>query len=404
MAFKKIIVSNTSIESPEALFGDLRNRNVQGLLAQQADILREYLKKENCSDLALELPTGSGKTLVGLLIAEWKRRKYKQKCVYLCPTTQLVYQVAEQAQEKYGIKPVVFTGSKNNYSSIDTSKYVSCENIAITTYSSLFNSNPYFNDVDVLIFDDAHAAENYVSSCWSLEIDNIDKTSSLFEKIKEMIFPYIDENEQLRFRNPNNDSIDLQHISKLPTPYFCKILKDLYEVLDSETAESNLQFKWSMLKNNLCACNLYFTTNKFLIRPFIPPTENFPAFINAGQRIYMSATLGDGGDLERIFGRKKIVRIPAPKNYEKQGIGRRFFIFPMRVWEKEEATKKAIDWILKVPRTLILCPSDKDVKEINSYIDDNKNFDNHTIYYAKALETSKKEFVSSNNCNSFKQV
>lgn len=55
MAFKKIIVSNTSIESPEALFGDLRNRNVQGLLAQQADILREYLQKENCSDLAIRI-------------------------------------------------------------------------------------------------------------------------------------------------------------------------------------------------------------------------------------------------------------------------------------------------------------------------------------------------------------
>jgi hypothetical protein len=39
------------------------------------------------------LPTGSGKTLVGLLIGEWLRRKNKERVVFLCPTRQLVNQV-----------------------------------------------------------------------------------------------------------------------------------------------------------------------------------------------------------------------------------------------------------------------------------------------------------------------
>ncbi|WP_254400922.1 helicase C-terminal domain-containing protein [Streptomyces sp. AC555_RSS877] len=42
----------------------------------------------------------------------------------------------------------------------------------------------------------------------------------------------------------------------------------------------------------------------------------------------MSATLGDGGELERSFGRKKIARIPVPKGWDKEGTGRRFFLFP----------------------------------------------------------------------------
>jgi hypothetical protein len=42
----------------------------------------------------------------------------------------------------------------------------------------------------------------------------------------------------------------------------------------------------------------------------------------------MSATLGDGGELERAFGRRKITRIPVPANWETQGTGRRFFVFP----------------------------------------------------------------------------
>jgi len=39
--------------------------------------------------LALELPTGSGKTLVGLLIGEYRRRKNKEKVVFLCPNQSI---------------------------------------------------------------------------------------------------------------------------------------------------------------------------------------------------------------------------------------------------------------------------------------------------------------------------
>ncbi|HEX3188453.1 MAG TPA: hypothetical protein VHS30_01515 [Streptosporangiaceae bacterium] len=42
----------------------------------------------------------------------------------------------------------------------------------------------------------------------------------------------------------------------------------------------------------------------------------------------MSATLGAGGELERIFGRTTVKRIPIPKGWEKQGTGRRLFCFP----------------------------------------------------------------------------
>ena len=58
MVFKKNIANNISVESPEALFADLRNRTVEGLLSQQADMLREYLRNETYPDIALELPTG----------------------------------------------------------------------------------------------------------------------------------------------------------------------------------------------------------------------------------------------------------------------------------------------------------------------------------------------------------
>lgn len=63
----------TTVEKdPESIFRELQIPNIKGLWSQQADILREYYGnfKKN-TDVAIELPTGTGKTLIGLLIAEY---------------------------------------------------------------------------------------------------------------------------------------------------------------------------------------------------------------------------------------------------------------------------------------------------------------------------------------------
>src|SRR5947209_5119306 len=90
-------------DNPEALFRDLKSRSpqIQHLWSHQADILRAYHKEVGQKDVALELPTGTGKTLVGLLIAEWRRIALGERAVYLCPTRQLARQVGLRAIE-YG--------------------------------------------------------------------------------------------------------------------------------------------------------------------------------------------------------------------------------------------------------------------------------------------------------------
>ena len=73
--FKLSSTSSISIPNAEALFRDLKNRDprIQHLWSHQADIIRVYHEAIDHRDIALELPTGTGKTLVGLLIAEWRR-------------------------------------------------------------------------------------------------------------------------------------------------------------------------------------------------------------------------------------------------------------------------------------------------------------------------------------------
>lgn len=116
MAFKKPTMNAAVFESPDRLFRDLPRRKHASLYDHQGQVLRNYVAKAlEATDVALQLPTGSGKTLVGLLLAEWRRRKYQERVVYLCPTRQLVNQVAEEAQAKYGLTVEAFTGKVKNY-------------------------------------------------------------------------------------------------------------------------------------------------------------------------------------------------------------------------------------------------------------------------------------------------
>ncbi|QKV58287.1 MAG: DEAD/DEAH box helicase family protein [Dechloromonas sp.] len=144
MAFKKPIAAVTVPESPDRLFRDLPKRRHPSLFDHQGQMLRNYVAKAiNAKDVALQLPTGSGKTLVGLLLADWRRRKFREKVVYLCPTSQLVNQVAEEATSKYGLSIEAFTGKIKDYAPASKAAYANGDRVAVTNYSSLFNTNPF---------------------------------------------------------------------------------------------------------------------------------------------------------------------------------------------------------------------------------------------------------------------
>ena len=105
MAFKKTSQSSTSADNIETLYRDYKNRKIPGPLSHQVDIWRKYEEKETIDypNVALQLPTGSGKGLIGLGIGEWHRRKNKELVIYLCPTRQLVNQLVEQSVNKGSI-------------------------------------------------------------------------------------------------------------------------------------------------------------------------------------------------------------------------------------------------------------------------------------------------------------
>ncbi|OOZ40914.1 DEAD/DEAH box helicase [Solemya pervernicosa gill symbiont] len=394
MAFTKITPKTVAPASPDLLFRELPRRKFPDVLPHQQAMMQRYAAEaEGASDVALQLPTGSGKTLVGLLIAEWRRRKNKEKIVYLCPTRQLVHQAVAQAEQKYGLAVVGFTGSQRDYSASDKAKYNQGDCVAITTYSSLFNTNPYFSDADVIIVDDAHAAENYVAKMWTLSIDRLDHSHTTLHEVLSSIFePHIDSTSYTRMTGEWDSPSDLSWVDKIPTPVLLDIHDEIVSVLDTYTKGTNLQYSWGLIRNHLRSCHVYLSFSGIVIRPIIAPTWDLPAFNNPKQRIYMSATLGEGGDLERLMGRKNILRLPVPDGWDLQGVGRRFFMFPSLSLDYEQEIQLRRSLLKKAQRSLVLVPSDRMKNEISEDINEHLSL---TVFSAEDIEQSKEDFIKS---------
>lgn len=344
-------------ESPAILFRDLkRDASIKFLWDHQARLLDEYHAKHlSTHDLAIELPTGSGKTLVALLIAEYRRRAFNERVVFLCPTRQLCSQVAAQTRN-YGVQPSLLVGKQRDYDPAAFFAYQQAKAVAITTYSGVFNTNPAIDDAELIICDDAHAADNYVSSMWTVTITT--RNAAAFAALYQVLKPELSENVVHRIENHELGSrsglADL--ISSIATHHLHPQIRD---ALDALSEGEDWGYPWSKISQHLDACSIYCSGDIFEIRPVISPALTHSPFASAKQRLYMSATLGEDGDIERSFGVKKIARLPIPPGWDKRGTGRRLVLFPGYGLDDETTWETVAALCREAGRALILVPDDR---------------------------------------------
>lgn len=396
MPFKKSQPPAPITDSPDQLLRTFSRRKIPDVLPHQQSILRSYAEVESQhSDIALQLPTGSGKTLVGLLIAEWVRRKHREHVVYLCSTRQLVHQAVEQSRDKYGLTVLGFVGSQRDYSPGDKASYKSGDHVAVTTYSSLFNSKPYFDDASLIIVDDAHAAEPYIADLWSIRVLRSEsKHQTLHTALSGALKSHLDSTSYTRITGQWTGTDDYDWVDMLPYTDFYQLREEIIEILDTNTKDASLDYAWTRIRDHLVACNLYFSSREILIRPLISPTWTHNAFIQARQRIYMSATLGNGGDLERGMGREKIHRLAVPEGWDRQGVGRRLFLFPTMSLMSEQIAPLCDTMMRRAGRSIVLVPSDTHTEELLSHV---RNDLSMQAYTARDLEESKEPFTATAN-------
>jgi hypothetical protein len=116
-----------------------------------------------------------------------------------------------------------------------------------------------------------------------------------------------------------------------------------------------VKYAWPLIQGRITSCVFLASSHGVTIRPLVPPTHTHAPFANAKQRVYMSATLGGGSDLQRSYGVEKtsIIRATSPQ------WGRRYIFVP-GVYASGEHSDKIVAAVWKglTPRrALLLAPS-----------------------------------------------
>lgn len=191
-------------DDPEALYRALAQTNSgpAALWSHQGELLRNWhTDHQDTKDVALELPTGAGKTLVGALIADFRRRAHGERAAIACPTRQLARQTAARLTQ-YGIPNALLVGAVRTWDQAERARYTRADAVAVTVYHHVFNSNPAIDDAQVLIFDDAHAAEQAVAGPWSAVVE---RSMPLYKDLVSVLADAMDPLVVTRLRN---DALD----------------------------------------------------------------------------------------------------------------------------------------------------------------------------------------------------
>lgn len=96
-SFKLVELDEFSYNTPQEMYADRKNRSIQSLFDHQSKMIDLYMREFETRDVSLELPPGSGKTLVGLLIGEFRRLKNREKSCLL---------LLEQAASESGLHAI----------------------------------------------------------------------------------------------------------------------------------------------------------------------------------------------------------------------------------------------------------------------------------------------------------
>ena len=165
----------------EALLAEFGSSQFMELRPAQESALSTYSAENTATaDLAVELPTGAGKSLIALLIGEAWRREGK-KVAILTGNKTLARQM-EQEAESLGLQSIRMEGPGRDIPVRSKRIYHRSQGIAIMNYWVYFNQNPVIDPADLLFMDDAHLAEHCLHSLYSVEI-NRHAHDSLYETL-----------------------------------------------------------------------------------------------------------------------------------------------------------------------------------------------------------------------------
>ena len=287
--FSKKIKNGIQVKkiNPIEIYSTLDRASITGPLRPvQLNVLSKWYQEfRNEKDLIIELHTGAGKTLVGLLIAMSYINNNEGPVIYICPNIYLMEQACSDAR-KFGV-PYCVVGQNNEI----PNEFIQGKSLLITYVQKVFNGLSIFGtgnrsiQVGCIILDDSHACiDSMISSC-TIQISNDSPAYT-------QIFDLMDGDLREQGAGTLQDLINKQSNTMMPIPYWCwqSKINEITKIISQNTDDNRIKFAWQILKDQLMDCRAFISSNKIEISPTCMPIQQYGIFNNAQHRILMSAT------------------------------------------------------------------------------------------------------------------
>jgi hypothetical protein len=330
----------------------------------QETVLRGYRERHFAlPDVGVELPTGAGKSLIALLVAEaW--RQEGRSAVVLSANKTLARQMEQHAGD-LGVEVCLLEGGRDELSSKDLRAVQRTRAVGVMNYWVYFNQNPSIDPCSLVVMDDAHLAEGPLQSLYSVEINRFEH-EDLFQRLVD----------ELAIRLPHYVAlIDAaggeRHgagTTEVISFYDQHQVNDMMvAVIDGSPLPSDLAFRWGRLRDRLDRCVMFVSRHSLWLRPWVYPLQSNDHYRQAEQRLYMSATIGDPADLSRRLGTQRIEMVEVDPAAGSQTLGRRMVVLDAE--EQQPRNHAALSAALGIrQKGLWLCPSNSEVQRLRGEV------------------------------------
>lgn len=288
----------------------------------QTEVWNQWFElRDEHVDNIIKMNTGSGKTVVGLLILKSCLNEGKGPAVYVVPDPYLVNQVIAEAKA-LGLEVAT---DENDYSYIRGRSILIINIHKLINGKSVFGMRPGGNNVPIgsVLIDDVHACLNTTESQFTIEIKrDDDKYAQLYSLLVNDLKQQSDTKVlEIEERIPNASML-------VPFWAWQNKIEDVNRILFNGREDRDIAFSYPLIKDCIRLCNCVIATDKIEITPKSIPIHKISSFKNAKRRIFMSATLSDDSifvsHLDVDMGKIKSVITPEKAD----DMGDRLILFP----------------------------------------------------------------------------
>lgn len=358
--FSKLIASQNSLQvEPRNIFMGLptRDKRYEYPRDVQTEVWKQWYEIRDNENCIIKMNTGSGKTVVGLIILKSCLNEGKGPAVFVVPDNYLVQQVCREA-ELLGIS--VTTDS-------DDISFLRKQAILIINIQTLVNGKSKFgmrayNNIDIgsVIIDDVHACLATIESQYCISIPAND---AMYKEIIDMFSTALKEQSENKYSDIVDNSDPLVNML-VPFWAWQSKQQEVYALLSNNKGTDYIEFNFPLLKDCLPLCNCMVSAKCVEITPPCVPIHKIRNFVRAKRKIFMSATLSDDSAFITALDMKSenVDHVISPE--KANDIGDRLILFP-QVMNKDisdQEIKEALKEASQKYNVVVIVPSNHRAK------------------------------------------